>query len=426
MSNIPSPLHLEDYNYDLPETAIAKFPLAQRDQAKLLVYSNGSITDRRFDQLPDQLPSGSQLFFNDTKVIAARLRFQKEATAQGPGAHIEVFLLHPLQPSVIMSQVMAARGICTWQCMIGNQRRWKAQYVLRSVVIVNGKETVLSAERAEDANDQVTFRWDDPNLTFAEVLEAAGRVPLPPYLKREVTEEDKPRYQTVYSAQEGAVAAPTAGLHFTPAVLEALRQQGFGLHYLTLHVSAGTFQPVKEDDVLRHPMHSEQVMVSQENLEAMLTTEGPIIAVGTTSLRTLESLYWYGVLLQDHPDADFRIAKLTPYQHNAEQLPSWQQSVENILNRMQKRGVKQLTGETEILIVPGYQFRACQGLITNFHLPKSTLILLIAALIGEDWRRVYTHALQQNYRFLSYGDSSLLLPQLLTDEKRPSCNDPQP
>ena len=410
MSNIPSPLHLEDYNYDLPETAIAKFPLAQRDQAKLLVYSNGSITDRRFDQLPDQLPSGSQLFFNDTKVIAARLRFQKEATAQGPGAHIEVFLLHPLQPSVIMSQVMAARGICTWQCMVGNQRRWKAQYVLRSVVMVNGKETVLSAERVENANDQVTFRWDDPSLTFAEVLEAAGRVPLPPYLKREVDESDKPRYQTVYSTQEGAVAAPTAGLHFTSTVLESLQKQQFGLHYLTLHVSAGTFQPIKETDVLQHPMHSEQLVVTRQNLRAILLNKGPIIAVGTTSLRTLESLYWYGVMLQDNPDATFRVAKLMPYQHNLDQLPTLKSSIEAVLTYMQTHNLEQLIGETEIFIFPGYRFRVCQGLITNFHLPKSTLILLIAALIGEDWRKVYEHALQVNYRFLSYGDSSLLLP----------------
>ena len=404
-----APIQLADYHYDLPESAIATFPLAQRDHAKLLVYDRGAIADRQFHQLPSQLPPGSQLFFNNTKVIAARLHFQKEATTQGPGAHIEVFLLHPLLPSAVMSQAMTARGSCTWQCMIGNQRRWKGPQVLHSTLNVNGKTTVLSVQRVAGVSDQVTFRWDNPDLTFAEVLEVAGRVPLPPYLKREVTEEDKPRYQTVYSVQEGAVAAPTAGLHFTPAVLETLGQRGFGLHYLTLHVSAGTFQPVKEDNVLQHPMHSEQMMVLQENLEAMLTAEGPIIAVGTTSLRTLESLYWYGVILQDRPDADFRIAKLTPYQH-AGQLPSWRQSVENVLNRMRRANTRQLIGETEIFIVPGYQFRACRGLITNFHLPKSTLILLIAALVGEDWRRVYTHALQQGYRFLSYGDSSLLLP----------------
>ena len=404
------PLHLEDYDYQLPESAIAKFPLAQRDQAKLLVYDGGAITDQRFDQLPDQLPPNSQLFFNNTKVIAARLRFQKEATVQGPGAHIEVFLLHPLQPSVVMSQVMAARSTCTWQCMIGNQRRWKTDQVLQSTLAIDGKQTVLRAQPVEGTANQVTFRWDDPSLTFAEVLAAAGQVPLPPYLNREVTEADKPRYQTVYSAQEGAVAAPTAGLHFTSSVLETLRQRDFGLHYLTLHVSAGTFQPIKEADVLQHPMHSEQLVVTQENLEGMLTAGGPIVTVGTTSLRTLESLYWYGVTLQDNPEAAFRIAKLTPYQYRSDQLPTLRQSVEKILTYMQAQGLTQLIGETEIFIVPGYRFRVCQGLITNFHLPKSTLILLIAALIGEDWRAVYAHALQQGYRFLSYGDSSLLLP----------------
>ena len=410
MSDTNYSLRLEDYDYQLPESAIAKIPLAQRDQAKLLVYDHGAIADRRFDQLPDQLPPGSQLFFNDTKVIAARLRFQKEASEQGPGAHIEVFLLHPRQPSTIMSQAMAARSPCTWQCLVGNRRRWKTGQVLRSTLEIAGKKVILSAQPVAGTDNQVTFHWDEPSLTFAEVLEAAGRVPLPPYLKREVTAADKPRYQTVYSAQEGAVAAPTAGLHFTPTVLETLQQQGFGRHYLTLHVSAGTFQPIKEADVLQHPMHSEQVVVSRENLEALRTTEGPIIAVGTTSLRTLESLYWYGVRLQDDPEAEFRIAKLAPYQHRPDPLPTRQQAVENVLAYMQKHERESLIGETEIFMVPGYRFRVGQGLITNFHLPKSTLILLIAAFVGDDWRKVYTHALRRDYRFLSYGDSSLLLP----------------
>ena len=405
-----SPLSLEDYDYQLPESAIATFPLAQRDQAKLLVYKRGEITDERFHQLPDQLPPGSQLFFNDTKVIAARLRFQKEPTLQGPGAHIEVFLMHPWQPSTVMSQAMAAQSTCTWQCMIGNQRRWKGHQVLQSTLEVGEKKTVLSAQQVEDTDNQVIFLWDNPTLTFAEVLEAAGQVPLPPYLNREVTEADKPRYQTVYSARQGAVAAPTAGLHFTSSVLETLRQRDFGLHYLTLHVSAGTFQPIREADILQHPMHCEQMVVSQASLEALLTIKGPIIAVGTTSLRTLESLYWYGVMLWDNPEAVFRIPKLTPYQHDPDQLPTLRQSVEKVLTYMQTQRLKHLIGETEIFIVPGYRFRVCQGLITNFHLPKSTLILLVAALIGNDWRAVYAHALQQEYRFLSYGDSSLLLP----------------
>ena len=403
-------VRLEEYDYELPETAIATFPIAQRDQAKLLVYDQGTIKDKQFYQLPNQLPPNSQLFFNDTKVIPARLRFQKEATVQGPGAQIELFLLHPVQPGPVISRAMAARSSCTWQCMVGNRRRWKTHQVLQSTLEIAGKQIVLSAQQVEGFDNQVVFQWNDSELTFAEVVEAAGQVPLPPYLKREATEEDKPRYQTVYSAQKGAVAAPTAGLHFTATTLEALQQRGIRLHYLTLHVSAGTFQPIKESDITQHPMHSEQLVVTQENLEVLLTAKGPIIAVGTTSLRTLESLYWYGVLLERNPEATFTIAKLTPYQHGLDQLPTLQQSVEHIITYMQRQKLTQLVGETEIFIFPGYTFRVCRGLITNFHLPKSTLILLVAALIGEDWRRIYNYALRHEYRFLSYGDASLLLP----------------
>ena len=409
MLSLP-PLRLEDYNYGLPEEAIAKFPLAQRDHAKLLVYRRGHIEDKRFDQLPDQLPAGSQLFFNDTKVISARLQFQKEATPQGPGAQIEIFLLHPVHPSAVMSQAMTARSTCTWQCMIGNRRRWKASQLLRRNVHMGGKKVVLSAQIKEQPHDHVVFQWNDPLVTFAEVLEAVGYVPLPPYLKRKVTEEDKPRYQTVYSAQEGAVAAPTAGLHFTSDVLKGLADGNFGLHYLTLHVSAGTFQPIKEANVLDHSMHSEQLVVTADNVKAIAIAQGPIVAVGTTSMRTLESLYWFGVMLQQNPEASFRVSRLFPYQHGLNQLPTLVQAMEQIARYMQTKGIDTLNGETEIFIVPGYRFRACQGLITNFHLPKSTLILLIAALIGKDWRAVYNYALQQSYRFLSYGDSSLLLP----------------
>lgn len=403
-----SVLLLEDYAYDLPESAIAKFPIAQRDQAKLLVYRQGKIEDRQFHQLPEHLPLGSQLFFNNTKVIPARLLFQKEDSAQGSGAQIEIFLLHPVQPSVVMSEAMAAQGTCTWQCMIGNRRRWKAHQVLQSRL--ENKKIILRAQQIEGADSLVTFQWDDPSLTFAEVVEAAGQVPLPPYLKRAATQEDKPRYQTIYSAQEGAVAAPTAGLHFTDATLQALQQRGIGQHYLTLHVSAGTFQPIKEADVTQHPMHAEQLVVTRENLEALQAADGPLIAVGTTSMRILESLYWYGVLLQSNPEAPFRIAKLAPYQHNPARLPTLRQSAENVIAYLKAQRLQQIVGETEIFIFPGYTFRACQGLITNFHQPKSTLVLLIAALIGEDWRKVYQHALQHDYCFLSYGDSSLLLP----------------
>lgn len=406
-----SPLRVKEYTYDLPETAIAPFPLPQRDQAKLLVYRQGLIEDRVFHQLPNQLPPGSQLFFNDTRVIPARLRFQKDATTQGPGAHIELLLLHPRHPSAVMSQAMVARGTCTWQCLIGNRRRWKPQQILESTLEIQGKTVVLSTEQAPDIADEVIFRWSDPSFTFAEVVEAAGQVPLPPYLNREATDADRPRYQTVYSAHEGAVAAPTAGLHFTEAVLKTLQQRGIGSHYLTLHVSAGTFQPIKESDATRHIMHAEQVVVTSDVLETLRTTNGPILAVGTTSLRTLESIYWYGVLLQQNPEAEFRITQHIPYQTDEAALPTRQEAAEQVIGYTERNELSHLVGETQLFIFPGYRFRMVQGLITNFHQPGSTLILLVAALIGEDWRKVYDHALQHHYRFLSYGDSSLLLPQ---------------
>ncbi len=403
-------IRVEDYTYDLPPAAIASVPLPQRDQAKLLVYRRGVINDQQFHELPDQLPLGSQLFFNNTKVIPARLRFQKEATEQGPGAEIELFLLHPRQPSAVMSQAMTARGTCVWQCLVGNRRRWKPRQTLQNTVTIQGKSVTLSAAQASDASDEVVFRWNDASFTFAEVVEAAGQVPLPPYLNRPATDADRPRYQTVYSAHEGAVAAPTAGLHFTDATLEALQRRGFGTHYLTLHVSAGTFQPIKELDATRHSMHAEQLLVTPGILETLLTTKGPIVAVGTTSLRTLESIYWYGVLLMQHPEAEFRIPQNLPYQTATANLPTLPEAVAQVIRHLERNALTHLVGETQLFIYPGYRFRVVQGLVTNFHQPGSTLILLVAALIGEDWRQVYAHALQHHYRFLSYGDSSLLLP----------------
>ena len=406
----PAPIRVEDYTYDLPSAAIARVPLSQRDQAKLLVYRQGTIEDQRFHQLPDQLPPDSQLFFNDTRVIPARLVFQKKATEQGAGARIELFLLHPRQPSPVMSQAMATRDACAWQCLVGNRRRWKPSQILQNTLEIRGKQVTLSAEQADDADDEVVFRWNDPSFTFAEVMEAAGQVPLPPYLNRAATDADRPRYQTIYSAHEGAVAAPTAGLHFTEDTLEALHQRGIGAHYLTLHVSAGTFQPIKEADATQHTMHAEQVVVTSELLETLRTIDGPVVAVGTTSLRTLESIYWYGVLLRQNSETEFRIPQQLPYQTDTAALPTRREAMEQVISYMEGHQLPHLVGETQLFIVPGYRFRVVQGLITNFHQPESTLILLVAALIGEDWRRVYEHALQHNYRFLSYGDASLLLP----------------
>lgn len=403
-------MHLEAYDYPLPEERIARYPLKQRDQAKLLLYQQGNISDRVFYELPELLPPHSHLFFNATKVISARLFFQKPSTEQGTGANIEIFLLNPIAPSTIIGEAMLAKEQCSWRCMVGNKKKWKGDLVLKKTLTVHGQTLVLSASLEDPEQQWVRFCWDQPEVSFVDIVEAAGLTPLPPYLKREATEDDKARYQTVYSEKEGAVAAPTAGLHFTPEVLQKLDEKGIQQSYLTLHVSAGTFQPIKAQDIREHPMHSEQMVISKEQIEKILNKQGPIIAIGTTSMRTLESLYWYGVLLGKNPEAVFKIPKLIAYQDHAESNLSLQKSMEQILRYMEKHQLEQLMGETEIFIFPGYRFKVCEGLVTNFHLPKSTLILLIASLVGKDWKRIYQHALQHDYRFLSYGDSSLLLP----------------
>ncbi|MEK6478576.1 S-adenosylmethionine:tRNA ribosyltransferase-isomerase [Catalinimonas sp. 4WD22] len=404
-------IQLESYNYELPDERIARYPLEKRDQAKLLLYQNGRIQDRTFYELPELLPEQSHLFFNATKVIPARLFFQKPTTSQGEGAHIEVFLLNPIAPSHVIGEAMLAKQSCSWHCMIGNKKKWKSALVLQKSLFINNQEITLSASLENTEQQIVSFSWDHPDVAFVDIVEAAGRTPLPPYLKREATDEDKPRYQTVYSANEGAVAAPTAGLHFTPEILKALETKGIQQDYLTLHVSAGTFQPIKAQDVTQHPMHSEQMVITKKHVEQLRKhSKGKIIAVGTTSLRTLESLYWYGVLLSKDPKAVFKIPKLVAYQEDLPNKLSLHESMENVLSYLEQNQLEQLMGETEIFIYPGYQFRVVQGLITNFHLPKSTLILLIAAFVGNDWKRIYHHALENNYRFLSFGDSSLLLP----------------
>lgn len=402
-------LSLTAYDYPLPEEQIAKHPLAQRDQSKLLVYQQGQIHDQHFYNLPDWLPSNACLCFNNTQVIPARLYFRKPSTEQGLGALIEVLLLHPIAPSPVMSQAMSTTEPIVWECMIGNLRKWKNSQVLSQSLRIGDREIFLEAELVDNDQKHVRFSWD-ADVSFAEIVEAAGQVPLPPYLHRESTEEDRERYQTVYSKARGAVAAPTAGLHFTDNILNQLQKKRIAFNELTLHVGAGTFQPIKEENIQNHSMHNEQMVIRRENTEKLLATDQPIIAVGTTSMRTLESLYWYGVLLREQPEAEFRISKLYPYQHQGKPLPSRVEAMKLILQRMDRLEVNALVGETEIFIFPGYQFRICKGLITNFHLPKSTLILLIAAFVGESWRTIYQHALDNNYRFLSYGDSSLLLP----------------
>lgn len=409
---MPQPAHspfsavqLKDYSYQLPEEAIAKYPLAKRDQSRLLVYRQKEISHRQFRELPDLLPAKSLLFFNNTKVIPARMLFRKET-----GAQIELFLLQPVSPSTIMSEALSQTSRCSWQCMIGNLKRWKEGQPLFRHFMLNGQEITVKALLKDRSEGLVDFSWDGENISFAELVEAGGQVPLPPYLNREAEAEDKPRYQTVYSQAAGAVAAPTAGLHFTEEVLQKLKEKGVSIDFLTLHVSAGTFRPIK-DSVKEHPMHREQLIIRQGNLRSLLTAEGPVIAVGTTSMRTLESLYWYGVRLLQEPEAPFSIRKEEAYAYREEALPPAKEAFKAVLDKMEREGLEELWGETEIFIVPGYRFRVCRGLITNFHQPESTLILLIAAFIGPGWRALYQEALEKGYRFLSYGDSSFLFPE---------------
>lgn len=388
-------LDLHDFHYHLPEEYIARHPLENRADAKLLFYNKGEITHQIFNQVPRLLPRESFLVFNDTKVIPARLVFHKPT-----GARIEIFLLDPLSPSSVYEPAMASKGACTWHVMIGNSRKWKVGQSLS--MTLDGQ--VLSATRT--AEDQVSFHWGH-DATFSDVLSEAGEIPLPPYLGREATEADVPRYQTVYSRAEGAVAAPTAGLHFTPQLLSEISSVGIKSDFLTLHVSAGTFQPIKARSIEDHPMHREQVLVSRQNVLNLLEND-LVIPVGTTSMRTLESLFWYGQLLAHNPEAAFGITKNTPYQFDS--VVSKKASLLQVLGKMDRDGTDVLIGHTEIFIYPGYTFRMCKGLITNFHLPGSTLILLVAAMVGADWRKIYETALAEDYRFLSYGDSSLLLP----------------
>ena len=395
-------IDLKEYQYTLPEDRIAKHPLEKRDHSKLLEYKNGILHHRHFFDLPALLDSDTLLVYNNTKVIPARLIFQRQT-----GARIEVFLLQPVAPSRVMSQIMASKKPVVWETMIGNVKKWKEGEELQGTVTVANRQVILTARLLNRALKQVEFSWSDEEIAFVDLVEACGETPLPPYLNRKAHEEDKSRYQTVYSEKEGAVAAPTAGLHFTEEIFSGLRKKGIQEAALTLHVSAGTFQPIKVETVEEHPMHSEQMEIKLETIEKLLKHEGKIVAVGTTSVRTLESMYWFGVQLLENRGSIFHIEKLAPYARR-EFLPTGKEALEAIVKEMNAKSVDSLLGTTEIFLFPGYRFQLVDGLITNFHQPGSTLILLIAALLGEDWKKVYQEALANNYRFLSYGDSSLL------------------
>lgn len=391
-------IHIQDYTYHLPEDRIAFQPLAQRDESKLLVYKEGKIEHSNFKRLADFLPEKSLLIFNDTKVIPARLHFQKNS-----GAEIEIFLLNPVAPGKLLATAMLAKNTCSWQCTIGNLKRWKDGQIL-SKKIGNTNLTASFTNRSESI---VEFTWPG-DQTFSGIITGAGTTPLPPYIKRAAEKNDTTRYQTIYSHHEGAVAAPTAGLHFTEKVFESLRNRGIEHDFVTLHVSAGTFQPVKAENALEHIMHYEQVTINRQTLDNLVNSQRMIIGVGTTSMRTLESVYWFGIKLLRNPEAEFNITQHDPYE-----LPgsiSTIDALKAVTAYMDSKELKSLTGTTSIFIYPGYPFRICRGLITNFHQPGSTLMLLVAAFIGKSWKEVYSQALAQGYRFLSYGDSSLLVP----------------
>ncbi len=406
----PRQIEIETYDYALPEERIAKYPLEERDASRLLIHRNGVIHETEFHALPEWLDPNTVLVFNNTRVIHARMRFRTEQ-----GSDIEIFCLEPLSPADYQQSFSALQTV-TWKTLIGNNRKWKDGALHIHVQSPTGA-TTLYAERLGRCEDafEVRFSWEG-TLAFGEVLHYAGLIPLPPYLHRESTTLDEDRYQTVYAAEAGSVAAPTAGLHFTERVLEKLQQQGVQTLYLTLHVGAGTFKPVSGGPLANHHMHQEQWYIGRETLEALQIALGEgktVVAVGTTSMRVLESLFWAGMQLTLSPDTSlpthFTIDQWAPYQENIPALRP-EAAIEKLLQAMDAAQRNTLEGNTQLLIAPGYSLKIAGGLITNFHQPKSTLLLLVAAIIGQRWKTVYQYALENGFRFLSYGDSSLLLP----------------
>jgi S-adenosylmethionine:tRNA ribosyltransferase-isomerase len=402
-------INIDEYDYSLPDDRIAKFPLPERDKSKLLIYDNGGIGESVFESIADYLPADSLIVLNNTRVIRARLLFEKET-----GARIEVFCLEPEKPRDY-ALCFQARGECRWSCLVGNLKRWKSG-VLKRTFAIGDSEIIFSAERINSSEDNVhsiLFRWDKVAFTFAEILDAAGILPIPPYLHRETQQSDLQTYQTVYSRIKGSVAAPTAGLHFTPAVLADLAARGFRREELTLHVGAGTFKPVQTPTIGEHEMHGEYISISRSTIANLLDSIGRITAVGTTTVRTLESLYYIGVSLAIKKDAELIpvVEQWTPYDRSLPDIPA-DEALRNILHHLDSQGTEMLMALTRIIIVPGYRFRLVNNMITNFHQPRSTLLLLVSAFVGGDgggrWREIYDYALTHNFRFLSYGDSSLI------------------
>jgi len=397
-------IRIDDFDYELPEARIAKYPLPERDKSKLLIWKNGQITESVFRNLSEFIPENSLLVFNNTKVIRARMIFRKET-----GALIEIFCLEPHVPSDY-AQTFAQTQSCTWLCLIGNSKRWK-----------NGKleckiqDTSCTAVKIESFGEThlIRFEWDNPDQTFADILEKFGELPIPPYLNRKTEADDTVTYQTIYSKIKGSVAAPTAGLHFTEAVFQSLRAKNIKREELTLHVGAGTFKPVKSKTLSGHEMHSEWFSVKKSTIEQLIKKEGQVIAVGTTSVRTLESLYYLGLISEKNPDAkleELTIGQWAPYSGEKNQPTlSASDALRSLSDYMERNGMESLTTHTQILIAPGYSFKTVNGMITNFHQPKSTLLLLISAFVGDNWKKIYEYASANDFRFLSYGDGSLLM-----------------
>ena len=404
-------IHIKDYNYSLPDERIAKFPLAQRDHSKLLLYKHGEVSEDVFYNIPNHLPEGALMVFNNTKVIQARLHFRKST-----GALIEVFLLEPYLPADY-EQMFQTTGACSWLCMIGNLKKWKGETLRRSFE-VKGREVTLCAERREDVGKRyrVDFTWDDNTVSFAELLDSVGELPIPPYLNRETQESDKTTYQTVYSKIKGSVAAPTAGLHFTSDVLASLDSHGIDREEVTLHVGAGTFKPVKSEEIQDHEMHTEYICVHRQTLEKLIKHNACAIAVGTTSVRTLESLYYMGVKLEkslDLSEDELHVGQWEPYEGETFEMVANvtpQKAIQNILAYLDRHSLNSLHSSTQIIIAPGYEYKIVKMLVTNFHQPQSTLLLLVSAFLHGDWHKIYDYALAHDFRFLSYGDSSLLIP----------------
>ena len=399
-------IKISEYNYPLPDERIAKFPLAVRDQSKLLVYRHGEVSEDTFTALPEYLEQGELMIFNNTKVIQARLHFRKET-----GALIEVFCLEPIQPNDYVLSFQQTKK-CSWLCMIGNLKKWK-EGALSRMVDVKGKQVTLTAIRSEcrGTSHWVDFEWNDDSITFADLLEVVGELPIPPYLNRDTQESDKETYQTVYSKIKGSVAAPTAGLHFTERVLQALDAHGIDREELTLHVGAGTFKPVKSEEIEGHEMHTEYISVNKRTIEKLIAHGGHAIAVGTTSVRTLESLYYIGVAISSNPDAnqeELHVQQWMPYEEK--NGIGTIQALQHILDYLNRHHMEALHTSTQIIIAPGYEYKIVKKMVTNFHQPQSTLLLLVSAFVKGDWRKIYDYALEHDFRFLSYGDSSLLIP----------------